>query len=84
MLKDYVDGLSRAQEVKRADLEEYYKEIRKKVKPIVIVDITTNIEYNGILDAMSRLNKSRNYFWKHLKNKVNNPKFKYKDIVQST
>ena len=28
--------------------------------------------------------KSRNYFWKHLKNKVNNPKFKYKDIVQST
>ena len=49
---------------------------------------TKEIKYVGLtrvsLDAMKKLNKSRNYFWKHLKKKVNNPKFKYKDIVQST
>ena len=75
---------SKAKERNSAKNSEYYKEIRKKVKPIIIIDITTDIEYNGILDAMKKLNKSRNYFWKHLKKKVNNPKFQYKDIVQST
>ena len=75
---------SKAKERNSTKNSEYYKEIRKKVKPIIIIDITTDIEYSGILDAMNKLKKSRNYFWKHLKNKVNNPKFKYKDIVQST
>ena len=83
--KEHKEFLSlKAKERNSNKTSEYYKEIRKKVKPIVIVDITTNIEYNGILDAMNKLGKSRNYFWKHLKNKVNSPKFKYKDIVQST
>lgn len=74
----------KAKERNKLKSSEYYKEMRSKVKPIIIIEISTGREFSGINTAIEFFGKSRNYFWKHLTNKVKNPKFKYKDIVQSS
>lgn len=62
----------------------YYKQIRSMVKTKSIIEISTGIEFNSIKEAIKITGKSRNFFWKNCCNKVKKPKFKFKDIVQST